>query len=59
MAIHQGSERGLIAAAKPIEQMGREMTRLVLSLSTMQDRTPRRVTLDAELAIRGSTVGAN
>jgi DNA-binding LacI/PurR family transcriptional regulator len=49
----------LSSVRQPIEQMGREMTRLVLSMSAAQDRTPRAVTLEVELAIRGSTVGAN
>ena len=49
----------LSSVRQPIEEMGRQMTRLVLSLSAVRDQTPREVMLGAELAIRGSTVGVN
>jgi DNA-binding LacI/PurR family transcriptional regulator len=49
----------LSSVRQPIEEMGREMTRLVLTLPAVGDQTPREVMLGAELAIRGSTVSPN
>jgi len=40
-----------------VEDMGREMARLALSLSAVRGQEPRRVILDPELALRESTMG--
>jgi DNA-binding LacI/PurR family transcriptional regulator len=45
----------LTSVRQPVEQMGREMARLVLTMSSRQDHSPREVMLTAELAIRAST----
>jgi DNA-binding LacI/PurR family transcriptional regulator len=39
--------------------MGREMARLVLSLSTARGQSPQQMILSPELALRASTVGYN
>jgi DNA-binding LacI/PurR family transcriptional regulator len=43
---------------QPAEEMGREMARLVLSLSSARGEGPRQMILGPELALRASTVGA-
>jgi DNA-binding LacI/PurR family transcriptional regulator len=43
---------------QPAEEMGREMARLVLSLSSASGEGPRQMILGPELALRASTVGA-
>ena len=43
---------------QPIEDMGREMARLVLSLAATRDVGPRQMILGPELALRASTIGA-
>jgi len=42
----------------PVEEMGREMARLVLSLSAVRGQEPRGMILDPELALRESTIGS-
>jgi DNA-binding LacI/PurR family transcriptional regulator len=49
----------LSSVRQPIEEMGREMARLVLSLSTAGDQSPQQMILSPELALRASTVGYN
>lgn len=46
------TQPALSSVRQPIEEMGRAMTRLAIA----PDRTPQRVTLNAELAIRDSTI---
>jgi DNA-binding LacI/PurR family transcriptional regulator len=48
----------LSSVRQPIEDMGREMTRLVLRISGAEGWTPRQMILGPELAIRESTVGS-
>ncbi len=45
----------LSSVRQPIEDMGREMTRLVLRISGAEGQTPRQMILGPELAIREST----
>ena len=47
----------LTSIRQPIEEMGREMTRLLLDGIRAPDRPPRRVILGTELVIRQSTIG--
>jgi DNA-binding LacI/PurR family transcriptional regulator len=47
----------LSSVRQPIEEMGREMTRLVLRLAQDESRVPRQVILGTELAIRDSSAG--
>ena len=49
------TEPGLSSVRQPIEEMGREMTRLLLEEIRDAGRAPRRVILDTELVIRGSS----
>ncbi len=42
---------------QPIEDMGREMARLVLSIASTRDQGPQQMILEPELALRASTVG--
>jgi DNA-binding LacI/PurR family transcriptional regulator len=49
----------LSSVRQPIEEMGRETARLVLSLSTAGDQSPQQMILSPELALRASTVGYN
>jgi len=46
----------LTSVRQPIEEMGREMTRLLLDEIRLPGRAPRRVILDTELVVRGSSV---
>ena len=50
------TEPGLSSVSQPIEEMGREMTRLLLQEIRFPGRPPRRVILDTELIVRGSTI---
>jgi DNA-binding LacI/PurR family transcriptional regulator len=49
------TEPGLSSVRQPIEEMGREMTRLLVQEIRFPARAPRRVILDTELVIRGSS----
>jgi LacI family fructose operon transcriptional repressor len=40
---------------QPIEEMGREMTQLLMQEIRDPDRAPRRVILDTQLMVRGSS----
>jgi DNA-binding LacI/PurR family transcriptional regulator len=51
------TEPGLTSVRQPIEEMGREMTRLLLDEIRDPGRPPRRVILDTELIVRGSSRG--
>lgn len=45
----------LSSVRQPIEEMGREMTRLLIDQIRFPDRAPRRVILDTRLVVRGSS----
>jgi DNA-binding LacI/PurR family transcriptional regulator len=45
----------LSSVRQPIEEMGREMTRLLMDQIRFPDRAPRRVILDTRLVVRGSS----
>jgi DNA-binding LacI/PurR family transcriptional regulator len=47
----------LTSVRQPIEVMGREMARLLLTAVASHDRVPRSVVLSTELIVRGSTGG--
>lgn len=47
----------LTSIRQPIEDMGREMTRLLLDGIRVPDRPPRRVILDTQLVVRHSSIG--
>jgi DNA-binding LacI/PurR family transcriptional regulator len=49
------TEPGLSSVRQPIEEMGREMTRLLIQEIKFPGRAPRRVILDTELVVRGSS----
>ena len=46
----------LSSVRQPIEDMGREMARLVLSLSAVRGQSSRQMVLGPELSVRESTV---
>jgi DNA-binding LacI/PurR family transcriptional regulator len=48
----------LSSVRQPIEDMGREMARLVLSLSAVRGQSSRHMVLSPELSVRESTVMA-
>jgi DNA-binding LacI/PurR family transcriptional regulator len=52
------TEPNLSSVRQPIEEMGREMTQLLMQEIRFPDRAPRRVILDTQLIVRGSTVTA-
>jgi DNA-binding LacI/PurR family transcriptional regulator len=56
-AIAASTEPPLSSVRQPIEEMGREMTRLLLAGIEAPSRTPRRVILAAELVVRASSGG--
>jgi DNA-binding LacI/PurR family transcriptional regulator len=47
----------LSSVMQPIEELGREMTRLLLAAIESQDRIPRRVILATDLVVRASSAG--
>src|SRR2546421_1203285 len=48
----------LSSVKQPVEEMGREMARLVLSLAAVRGQPPRQMILSPELAVRESTVAS-
>lgn len=46
----------LSSVKQPVEEMGREMARLVLGMSAVRDQSPKQMILSPELAVRESTV---
>lgn len=48
----------LSSVKQPLEEMGREMARLVLNLSAVRGQPPRQMILSPELAVRESTVAS-
>ncbi|MBO0686067.1 MAG: LacI family DNA-binding transcriptional regulator [Candidatus Dormibacteraeota bacterium] len=57
-AIATSTEPPLSSVRQPIEELGREMTRLLLAGIAAKARVPRRVILAAELVVRRSSEGA-
>lgn len=51
------TDPSLSSIRQPIEDMGREMTRLLVDGIRVPERAPRRVILDTQLVIRHSSVG--
>ena len=51
------TQPNLSSVRQPIEEMGREMTQLLMQEIRSPDRAPRRVILDTQLIVRGSSVG--
>ena len=49
------TDPALSSVRQPIEEMGREMTRLLIEEIRSPDRAPRRVILDTQLVVRGSS----
>ena len=49
------TEPRLSSVRQPIEEMGREMARLLMQEIRLPDRAPRRVILDTQLVVRGSS----
>jgi DNA-binding LacI/PurR family transcriptional regulator len=54
--IASATQPPLSSVKQPVEEMGREMARLVLSMSAVHDRSPKQMILSPELAVRQSTV---
>ena len=52
------TEPNLSSVRQPIEEMGREMTQLLMQEIRTPGRAPRRVILDTQLIVRGSSGGA-
>ena len=50
------TEPRLSSVRQPIEEMGREMAQLLMQEIRLPDRAPRRVILDTQLVVRGSSV---
>ena len=57
-AVAAATQPPMSSVRQPIEDMGREMARLVLSLAATRDDGPRQMILGPELALRASTIGA-
>ena len=53
------TEPGLSSVRQPIEEMGREMTRLLMQEIRFPGRAPRRVILDTRLVVRGSSAAGD
>ena len=51
------TQPNLSSVRQPIEEMGREMTQLLMQEIRSPDRAARRVILDTQLVVRGSSVG--
>jgi DNA-binding LacI/PurR family transcriptional regulator len=56
-ALAVSAEPPLSSVRQPIEEMGREMARLLTRMVTFRDRVARRVILATELVVRGSSGG--
>jgi DNA-binding LacI/PurR family transcriptional regulator len=52
------TQPNLSSVRQPIEEMGREMTQLLMQEIRFPDRAPRRVILDTQLIVRGSSAGS-
>ena len=51
-----GTQPPLTSVRQPVEEMGREMARLVISLAAVKGHAPQRVVLEPDLALRASSV---
>lgn len=56
--IASATQPPLSSVKQPVEEMGREMARLVLGLSGVRNQAPRQMILNPELAVRESTVAS-
>jgi DNA-binding LacI/PurR family transcriptional regulator len=56
--IAAATQPAMSSVKQPIEEMGREMARLVLNQSVAHDHAPRQLILSPELAVRESTVAS-
>jgi DNA-binding LacI/PurR family transcriptional regulator len=56
-ALALSAEPPLSSVRQPIEEMGREMARLLTRMVTFRDRVARRVILATELVVRASSGG--
>lgn len=56
--IASATQPPLSSVKQPVEEMGREMARLVLNMSAVRGQSPRQMILSPELAVRESTVAA-
>jgi DNA-binding LacI/PurR family transcriptional regulator len=56
-ALASSAEPALTSVRQPIEEMGREMARLLTRMVTFRDRVARRVILATELVVRASSGG--
>jgi DNA-binding LacI/PurR family transcriptional regulator len=48
----------LSSVRQPVEDMGRQMAKLAVSLSGVRDQSPRQMVLSPELSVRESTVAS-
>jgi DNA-binding LacI/PurR family transcriptional regulator len=56
--IASATQPRLSSVRQPVENMGREMARLAVSLSAVRDQSPRQMVLSPELSVRESTVAS-
>lgn len=56
--IASATQPPLSSVKQPVEEMGREMARLVLSMSAIRGQSSKQLVLSPELAVRESTVAA-
>jgi DNA-binding LacI/PurR family transcriptional regulator len=54
--IASATQPPLSSVRQPVEEMGREMAKLVVSMSGVRDYSPRQMVLSPELSVRESTV---
>src|SRR3989440_4835388 len=54
--IASATQPRLSSIRQPVEDMGREMAKLVVDMSTVHDRAPRQMVLSPKLSVRESTV---
>lgn len=54
--IASATQPPMSSVKQPVEEMGREMARLVLNMSAVRGQSPRQMILSPELAVRESTV---
>jgi DNA-binding LacI/PurR family transcriptional regulator len=56
--IASATQPPLSSVKQPVEEMGRQMARLVLSMTAVRDQSAKQLVLSPELAVRESTVAA-
>jgi len=54
--IASATQPPLSSVRQPVEEMGREMAKLAVSLSSVHGQSPRQMVLSPELSVRESTV---